>query len=140
MAAPSASLILGAVALAAAVYVYVLMQRMQKSMDSTQENMRTIATHLEDEVHPAVETLRQQQGELFSMLSTPYEASPLASQEGAIAQAMLRSMLDVSLRPAESDDLGADIESIQSDEYDAEEGDADGGEHSGEYEQEPSNG
>lgn len=133
------SLILGAVALAAAVYVYVLLQKQQKEVHSTKADLRTIAAHLEEEVHPAVDTLRQQQGELRSLVAATqqpefnFAAPPLCPQEEDIAQAMLRSMLGVSMRVPDSqaaEELVAEIESVDSDgdpedseEEDEEEGD-----------------
>jgi len=124
MPAPSgtASLILGAVALAAVIYLYVVVQKLQKELQSSQSDVKTIAAHLEEEVHPAVEVLREQQGELRQVLSASRAQQMLAScgpQEEDIAQAMLRSMMGVSMRQVDhgqSATLAAEIESIDTDE------------------------
>ncbi len=139
MPAPSgtASLILGAVALAAAIYLYVLVQKMQKEVQSAQADVRTIAAHLEEEVHPAVDTLRHQQGEMRSVLASTrremaagpqFVAAPLCPQEDEIAQAMLRSMLGVSMREPDLGGSGSieEIESAESVESGVEEEDEDG--------------
>jgi uncharacterized membrane protein YhiD involved in acid resistance len=118
------SLILGAVALVAVVYVYVLLQKLQKEVHSTKADLRTIAAHLEEEVHPAVDSLRQQQAELHSLVAATRQQQefnfvppPLCPQEEDIAHAMLQSMLGVSMRDSrDAEELVAEIESVESNE------------------------
>jgi hypothetical protein len=113
----------------------VLLQKLQKEVHSTKADLRTIAAHLEEEVHPAVDTLRQQQGELRSLVAAT-QPPPLCPQEEDIAQAMLRSMLGVSMRVPDSraaEELLAEIESVDSDEIgDPEDGEEED-EEEGEY-------
>lgn len=113
MPAPSgtASLILGGIALAAAVYLYVLMQKMQKEAQAFKADVRTIATHLEEEVHPSLDRIQYQQEELRSMLISPPQF--MNPQEEDIAQAMLQSMLGGCLSTTRgADEFTAKIEPV----------------------------
>jgi hypothetical protein len=113
------SLILGAVTLAAVIYLYVMVQKVQKELQSSQSDVKTIAVHLEEEVHPAVEVLRKQQGELRRVLSASRQEmiTSCGPHEEDIAQAMLHSIMGVSMRQGgQSAALAAEIESINTDE------------------------
>lgn len=84
-----ASLLLGLLALGLVVYLFVLLRKTKEELALVQDNVRTIAAHIEEEVHPAVEWLSARQEERLE--ANFVEAATTTEEE--IAQAMLCSML-----------------------------------------------
>lgn len=78
--AGTASFIFGLIALAAVVYIYFLLQKLQREVQAAKEDMQAIASHIEEEVHPVIEQLR-----------LPPTAQLITTEED-IAKAMLCSM------------------------------------------------
>lgn len=87
--AGAASLLLGLLALGLAVYLFVLLRKTKEELTLVQDNVRTIAAHIEEEVHPAVEWLSARQEERLE--ANFGEVATTTEEE--IAQAMLCSML-----------------------------------------------
>jgi hypothetical protein len=100
----TAPLILGVLALVVAVYVFVLVQRVQRDTKALKLDVETLASHLDLEITPALDGLRIEQEEFqlwmlskfeeHSQATTSLRSSSLKEPgEDEIAEAMLRSMM-----------------------------------------------
>ena len=90
----TASLVLGLLALGVGIYLFLMMRKARDELVSAKADIQTIATHIEQEVHPAVEWLTEQYQ--FAATAPPLGFDGMMGlqqmSEEEVAQAMLGTL------------------------------------------------